>query len=372
MGQRLYNPVMMNTESALVSWLVGGTVPDELSGFSDEYRAAIESTLVTDASHLGSIEVSGTETQAFMHRMLTNDVASVSSGESTYATLLTPKGKMVSDCHLLHHGAQWTLLAETTRLDGVQQGLSRYVIAEDVTFNVPGAGLVPLADLSGPKGLALASELFELSDASSLKPGCLAIAPGTGSPFAGALVWRLRPSPRATTWGTDLRLRVLVPASRREAAASELVRALGRVGGLVGGRRVGETLRHEWATPRFGLDMDETHMPMEADLTDAVSFDKGCYVGQEYVVRLAHRGQLNKKLVALTLDCTDKQVPAPGSTVNSDAGEAIGTLTSSAYSPEARAGLAFGFVKRGYFTPQTELFVPVPESTITARLRPAP
>ena len=135
---------------------------------------------------------------------------------------------------------------------------------------------------------------------------------------------------------------------------------------------VADSLRMEWATPRFGIDMDESHLPLEADLQEALSFDKGCYVGQEYVVRLAHRGQVNKKLVSLELECAQEALPAAGSEIRSAGGDAVGVLTTTAFSPTIGRGLGMGMVKRGHFDSEGPLLAGEPQLPVSVKIRPGP
>ena len=117
---------------------------------------------------------------------------------------------------------------------------------------------------------------------------------------------------------------------------------------------VSELRRIESGIPRFGVDMDESHFPQEAGLDDAISFQKGCYIGQEYVVRLAHRGHLNRKLVGLVVPSGLK--PSPGSRILRGE-EEVGVVRSSADSPEHEGALALAYLKREAFEPGTSVAI---------------
>jgi glycine cleavage system aminomethyltransferase T len=99
-------------------------------------------------------------------------------------------------------------------------------------------------------------------------------------------------------------------------------------------------------------------MPLEAGLDEAINFDKGCYIGQEYVVRLAHRGHLNRKLVGIKIavDRERPDVPAAESSVTAGGKEA-GWLTSAAYSPTLGAIVALGYLRKEFFEPGTQVTV---------------
>ena len=135
-----------------------------------------------------------------------------------------------------------------------------------------------------------------------------------------------------------------------------LRRALGSAGAVAPTEETAETLRIEAARPRFGVDMGTDTIPLEAGIEDrAISFTKGCYVGQEVIIRVMHRGhgRVARRLVSIVLlRCA---VPARGSKIF--AGErAVGEITSAAtISPKQRAPLALGYVNRDHAAPGTEL-----------------
>jgi folate-binding protein YgfZ len=151
---------------------------------------------------------------------------------------------------------------------------------------------------------------------------------------------------RITAQRRELTPRFDVTAS--PATAKSLLERVLERGALLGGENVRETRRIEASRPRFGVDMDESHLPLEAGLDEAISFQKGCYIGQEYVVRLAHRGHVNRKLAGLRL--AGREAPTAGSPVLHGAEEA-GAVTSAAFRPRSRRPLAVS----GVFDPGTEL-----------------
>src|SRR5262249_31475996 len=107
--------------------------------------------------------------------------------------------------------------------------------------------------------------------------------------------------------------------------------------------------------PRYGIDMDETNVVTETNLDDAVSFTKGCYVGQEIIVRIKHRGHVAKKLTGIVL--TDaKPVPRNARIFSTD-GKGVGRITSSTFSAKLNRAIGLGYVKYDYLTPGTEVRV---------------
>jgi folate-binding protein YgfZ len=239
---------------------------------------------------------------------------------------------------------------ERERAEPFRKALDRYIISEDVALESRADAEAALS-LEGPKASGILAELAGIS-ASMLDE--LA--------HLHFLVLDLAKVPaRVTAQRRELTPRFDVTTSL-DGAGVVLDRVLER-GALLGGENVRETRRIEASRPRFGVDMDESHLPLEAGLEEAISFQKGCYIGQEYVVRLAHRGHVNRKLSGLRL--TGGDAPAPGSPVVHGAEEA-GAVTSSAFSPAFGCALALAYLKRGYLDPGTEVTVGGAAATVSS------
>ncbi len=299
-------------------------------------EAATNGVVVLDRSHLVRVAARGADRVAFLHNMLSADIKKLAAARGTEATFLTNKGKLVANLTVFDDGEQLLLETESNCVSSLVGALSRYIISEDVTleqlaeessFSVEGPGasklLAAVADLS-------TDELVALPHLASLRAGEVRVT-----------ARRLDPSPRFD---------VAAP----ETSAIALLAAMREHGATFAGPELARTRRIEAGRPQFGIDMNETHLPLEASLHDAINFEKGCYIGQEYVVRLAHRGHLNRKLVGIRID--SKVPPLAGAKLTSGATEA-GELTSSAYSPALGATVALGYVKKDFFEPGTELVV---------------
>jgi len=135
--------------------------------------------------------------------------------------------------------------------------------------------------------------------------------------------------------------------------AAELRQALEQAGAQPVGEETREILRVEAGIPRFGRDMDDSNVVTETNLDDAVSFTKGCYTGQEIIVRIKHRGHVAKKLTGLRFD-TDRQIE-PGAILKAD-GKEIGRVTSTAVSPKV-GSIGLGYVRYGYLDAGTKVLV---------------
>jgi len=319
------------------------------SSFEEAYRSAMEGALVLDRSHLATIAARGKDRESFLQNMLTNDVRSLAPSTGVPAAFLTVKGKLVSDL-LVFKSDSFLLQMERERAEPFRKALDRYIISEDVALESR-AQSEAMFSLEGPKASGILAELtgISLSDLDELAHLHFRSLDLSGVPA------------RITAQRRELTPRFDVTASP-DAAKSLLERSLER-GALLGGESVREARRIEASRPRFGIDMDESHLPLEAGLDEAISFQKGCYIGQEYVVRLAHRGHVNRKLAGLRL--SGVEAPASGSPVLHGDEEA-GTVTSSALSPAFGGALAFAYLKRGHWEPGTEVTVGGATATVSS------
>jgi folate-binding protein YgfZ len=213
----------------------------------DVYRAATEEAAWVELGSRELIRVTGPDRVSFVQGMVTNDVTGPGP---VYAALLTPKGAMVSDARVIPHGEE--LLIEAPRADVVLAHLSKYLISEEAELvAAPELGVVGVL---GPKASALDGALASM-------PGLL----GRGTDFVFP-----RPLPS--------------PALPRLDEATF------------------EVLRVEAGVPKWGVDMTETTIPLEANLERAIHYQKGCYIGQEVIARATYRGQMAKRLTGLLLD----------------------------------------------------------------------
>jgi folate-binding protein YgfZ len=122
-----------------------------------------------------------------------------------------------------------------------------------------------------------------------------------------------------------------------------------------------ETLRIEAGIPRHGQDMDESNVVLETNLDDAISYTKGCYLGQEIIIRIKHRGHVAKKLTGLTFA---KPVES-GTTITSEEGKEVGRVTSATYSPKLETPIALGYVRYEYLAAGTAVKVGDITGTVT-------
>ncbi len=316
-----------------------GRMPEAVTSFEKEYEAATRGALALDRMHLGRIRVSGRDRESFLHNMLSNDVRALPLSAGMPAVFLTNKGKLVAD--LLAFKSEGDIIAELERerVEPFRRALDRYIISEDVVLEDL-EGKDASFSVEGPEAGSILGRLLDRPESELSRLPHLGF---TGGEISSAPV-RITAHRRELTPRYD----VTLPFER----APEILDAVLDGGARLGGELVAETRRIEAGRPRFGIDMDESNLPLEAGLDEAVSFQKGCYIGQEYVVRLAHRGHLNRKLVGIRV--AGMTAPLPASAVQWQGAE-VGAVTSAASSPGFGCALALAYLKREAFEPGTRV-----------------
>jgi folate-binding protein YgfZ len=161
---------------------------------------------------------------------------------------------------------------------------------------------------------------------------------------------------------------IFAPISSLERLLEKLRIAVQSVGGRACGWTALERVRIEAGIPRFGQDMDETTIPLEAGLENGgISFDKGCYIGQEIISRIRTYGQVAKALRRLTLAPDSKGLPVKGDEVLHE-GKSVGHITSAAASPALRQRIALGYIRKEANGIGSEVFVRTKEGELRARI----
>ncbi|MEO6182068.1 MAG: aminomethyltransferase family protein [Verrucomicrobiota bacterium] len=300
-----------------------------------EHAGLRDNAGVLDLSFRGRLCLLGADRQSFLNGQVTNNVKDLKSGQGCYAALITAKGKMQADLNIYNLENEILLDFEPGLSETVKQRLEKYIIADDVQIVevTPHYGLL---SVQGPKTPAVVNSLqlgFVLPEKpmhfSSVKHETL-----------GEIY--LINHPRAGTVGFDL----FVPTNSLGAIADKLIAAAKQIGGRACGWNALETARIEAGIPRFGADMDETNLPPEAGLDSrAVSYTKGCYIGQEVIARIRTYGQVAKALRGLRLADDLKILPKKGDKLFLGEKD-IGYITNAIYSPNFKTNIALGYVRR--------------------------
>jgi folate-binding protein YgfZ len=294
-----------------------------------EHHALREGCALLDRSERGKLALTGSGAVEFLNGQVTNELADLRPGEGCYAAFLTHKGKMLGDLRILAVGedpsgppSELLLDTERTALQGLFDMIRRFKIGYDVELHkrTVERGLLSLI---GPESLSLLGA--EESRTERLERGEQANVPLELDDI-GALAVR-----------TDVGVDLICQASDTERLSSALLAR----GASAVCEQAAECLRVERGRPRFGVDMDDGTIPQEAGLNErAVSFTKGCYVGQETVARLHYKGKPNRHLRGLRLSAP----VAPGEQLHM--GErGVGHVGSSVQSPEL-GPIALALVRR--------------------------
>ena len=304
----------------------------------DEYDAAHRSVVLGDDPSRGTIAVSGPDRKSFLHGLLTQDIAALKQGSGAYAAYLTPQGRMIADMRVIETGERLLLGVERTVAAPLAARLDALIFSEDAQVKDI-TGEVDEVRVHGP----LAAATIERVIGASVE--------GLSAQYDNLTLNRYT-IVREDAFGVP-GFDVYVPALDAPALRAMLMKA----GATHAGHDTLEALRIEAGRPLFGVDMDTDTIPLEAGIEGrAISFTKGCYVGQEVIIRVMHRGhgRVARRLVRLVL--TAGAVPRSGDKVF--AGEQqVGQITSGTDSPKAGSPLAMAYVHRDHTTPGTALLV---------------
>lgn len=305
--------------------------------FSQQAKAARDTVLVVALADRSAILLSGGDRTSWLNGLVTCDLAKLGPGEAAYGLLVEKKGRIQTDLYAVpaRDGSALALAVPAALRADLVPALDHYLIMEDVELE---QGDLAFHFAHGPRAAELAAAV---ADASSFA-GKLDLL-GYGGVVLGA------------------------PAAQADAFATRLAAEAAKLGGAAGDDAGLEALRIERGLPRFGVEVDTTLYPQEASLEKlAVSFSKGCYLGQEVVYMLENRGHVKRKLVPL--DVEGEALPEKGAAVSTPTGEAIGEIKSSARGPLTDKTVAIAMVKWAHARPDTELRV----GERTARVRAFP
>jgi glycine cleavage system T protein len=326
------------SQGALLGEYHGAIVPRRFSNEVAEHRAVREASGLFDFSFRAKFLMKGRDHARFLQRMVSNDVKRLAPGQGTYATLLNAQGHILADLYLYCGEGRFFVDTDADLRGKALQGLLRYVIADKVDFEP-----LELYALSfqGPRARTLLEKTLHI-DLPALQE-CDHFA----SNYAGFPIHIVRASSTGEEgyeiWVGEKGLPALWGAACGQAPTYDM---------LPCGTQALESLRIEAGIPRYGQELGEDTIPLEAGLWNALSFDKGCYVGQEIVERARSRGHVNWKLMGLTV--TSSQPPQSGAKLISESRE-VGEVTSSCVSPTLGKTLALAYLRREVSEPGTKL-----------------
>jgi folate-binding protein YgfZ len=298
-----------------------------------------------DRSDRGRIVVSGTDRAQYLQGLLSNDIVALKPGGGCYATYLTPQGRMIADLFVYELGDLILLTMSGDVTAAILGKLDQFIFSEDVKLGDVTDTFSQLAVI-GPDAAKIAASLVTSVSVDALSAlgehGNLRVSVD-GRP---AIIARITDAGEP---GFDL----FVERAQADAVTARLRDA----GAALIDPATADTVRIESGVPVFHRDMDEDTIPLEAGIEGrAISLTKGCYVGQEVIIRVLHRGhgRVARKLVGLAIDSGSP--PAPGALVHSGARE-VGHVTSAALSPALHRPIALAYLQRDFVEPGTAVTV---------------
>lgn len=334
------SPLRAQQDAAGAVWteLVGRRVARHYGDQAGEYRAVREAAGLAERGDRARIRMFGKDPVKMIHGLVTNDLLKAPPGQGVYAAMLTPKGRTIAELRIfrreLPSGIEVLMELPREALAGTREHLKKFVPPmfakwADVTEQVAQLGVF------GPRAREIVSRVLGID------------LPRDEDAHAEAELGGAPVMVAATRYmGLEDGFDLFVAADQ----APALWTALREAGARPVGLGTIETLRIEAGRPRYGADLTEDVIPTEAFeeaglMERAVSFGKGCYTGQEVIVRIAHRGHVNKHLRGLLLG--DAPAPVIGTRlIHPESGKDVGWLTSVAFSPMLGQTVALGYVRR--------------------------
>ncbi|MFN0055312.1 MAG: YgfZ/GcvT domain-containing protein [Planctomycetales bacterium] len=315
-------------------------MPDQSEEWRSGYRAACERGVLFDMTGRTHVELTGRDRAKFLHNFCTNDIRNLAPGRACEAFLTSVQGKILAFVSVYAHPESLWLTSVPGSAVKIINHLSRYHISEEVSFVDRTAELATLL-VAGPTAPALVE---------SVLPGALRLEP---MQVSEALFNQSAIHIRRHDF-LRLPCLILVAPSNVEAPLRERLTA---AGALAAGNDLLESLRIEAGFPLYGVDLSDVNLAQEASRTrQAISFTKGCYLGQEPIARIDAMGHVNQQLRGVRLS-TGAVPPPPQSEIYSPGPDPkkVGQVTSSAISGADGHPIALAFLRRGFETPGTQV-----------------
>ena len=333
---------------------------DLVGHFTDPYQehhTVRQGVGVVDLSHRGRLRLTGNDRAVYLHRIISNDVEGLAVGEGNYATILTNRGKIIADMnvYVFEDSIGIETNAETTSI--LYQELDKYLIADDVTIEdfTERTGVV---GVHGPRSAELLQEAYgfdvrDLPEYHSLVDeieGRRIVCVRANE--TGEVGYNLCTASESLEWLWD----TILTKGRAFSAAPVGLTAL-------------NTLRIEAGIPRYGAELSDSIFPGEAELERAISYEKGCYIGQEIVARMKYRGHPNRLLRGFEI--ASDTPPQSGARLF-DEDKEIGWLTSAIVSPTLGKTIGMGYVRIAFTDEGSQVAVETAGSRVGATVRLLP
>lgn len=307
-----------------------------------------------DLSSRGRLLVSGSEAVQFLNGLITNDMKTLAPNSWMPAAFANVQGRLLAAVRVIHRADGFVIDTEDATREAVKKLVERFTLAGDFKVSDLNEEMTQFSI----QGAAAAERLSTVADwdLADLERNAV-----TTAQWKNQQVTIIRYTHSGED-GFDLLL--------ERSAGESLREALMAAGAQPVTPQVEDILRIEAGIPRYGIDMDETNVVSETNLDEAVSFTKGCYVGQEIIVRIKHRGHVAKKLTGIVID--GESAIESGAKVLSADDKEVGRITSSTLSPRLERAIALGFVKYDYLEPGTNVRIVTEATGIPAHISELP
>jgi folate-binding protein YgfZ len=304
-----------------------------MPGIGDQYRTIDAGAGWRRRAERGRLRFGGNDRAAFLHALLTNDVAALVPGRGSYGALLTPQGRMIADFHLFARPDHIVADVPAGAAPSLSAELDRLIFAEDATVADVSAAVAQL-NVTGGRAAAIVAHALGLAERA-----LRGLEAGSQIDFAEGFVAR---TDETVLPGYDL----LIPAVQE----ATTIESLSDAGAAVMTEELFTALRVDAGRPLFGVDMNADTIPLEAGLLDrAISTTKGCYVGQEVIIRVLHRGggRVARRLVKIKFDGEASGSLRPGAGLRIGDRQA-GHITSLASALDDSGSVALGYLRREF------------------------
>jgi folate-binding protein YgfZ len=310
----------------------------------EHYNAARSGSAFVRQDWMGVLKLAGSERQSWLQGMVTNDVVKLAPGQGCYAGHLNAQGKLVAQMIVLVAEEEIWLLVERVASEKLAAAFDRLIIMEDVQVQDV-SNDYEVVGVIGPRSR-------------------LVIEAWTKQTLPDSGLYGHRLSALGRVVSTEMGFHVIVPQELSRGAMRDIAAA----GAIEMDREVWNVLRTEAGLPVYGIDIDETTTLPELGQR-GISYDKGCYIGQEVVARIKYIGHVNRRFVGFVAE--GEVAPEIRSTVQVQ-GKDMGYVTTSVFSPQLDKPIALGFVNRAAAEPGTAVVLVGKSGSIPARVTALP
>ena len=339
----LENPLLAvhKAAGATTGEYFGALLPSRFADFAAEYAALRESVALFDTNYRALFSFAGPDRNRYLNAILTSNVRDLKPGEGAVGLLLTAQGHILAEIETYALEDRILTSSHAMVRERTFSTLDKYIIMDDVMLEDVTVASGTL-DLSGPRAAELVSELC---DVDLVQMSLLSHVAAMVGQFACRVIRRELAGAAAAT--------LIIPREHLAAVWSDISARVRAQGGAAIGMEAVNAARLEAGTPWFGADYDDKQIPHEAGLEFShISYEKGCYTGQEIVERVRSRGHVNRRLAELRF--LADAAPSSGTKLFSGGNE-VGAVTSATFSPALGQPIGLGYVRREHSAIGTSL-----------------